>query len=65
MRQELRDRSGWLVGWREDSGNRINGRNHAGRLVGWYDPRHDETRDYSGRLVGHGDLLSSLIASGL
>lgn len=65
MRQELRDRSGWLVGWREQSGNRIDGRSHAGRLVGWYDPHRDETRDYAGRLVGRGDLLAALITSGL
>ncbi len=65
MRQELWDRSGWLIGWREDGGNRINGRNHAGQLVGWYDARRDETRDYAGRLVARGDMLSSLITSGL
>lgn len=63
MRHDLRDRSGWLVGSREQSGNRINGRNPAGQPIGWYDPHRDETRDYSGRLVGRGNILAALIAS--
>lgn len=39
---------------------RINGRDDAGRLVGWFDPARNETRDANGRLVGRGDQLASL-----
>ncbi len=61
MRQNYRDRTGMLRGWSEPVGNRINGRDRGGYLVGWYDPARDETRDRTGRLVGRGDLLVSLI----
>jgi len=61
MRQEFRDRAGKLLGWREQSGRRIMGRNQAGALVGWYDTVANETRDQAGRLVGRGDMLATLI----
>lgn len=63
MRQDLRDRAGRLIGWREHRIDRVEGRNRAGFLVGWYDEMRDETRDRAGRLVGHGDLLAALISS--
>lgn len=64
MRQYLRDSNGRLIGWREEGMvARINGRDDAGRLVGWFDPPRNETRDANGRLVGRGDLLSSIIVS--
>ncbi len=63
MRQEYRDRTGMLRGWREASAGRINGRDRTGYLVGWYDPAHDETRDRTGRFVGTGDMLAALILS--
>jgi hypothetical protein len=62
MRQYLRDSNGRLIGWREEGMvGRINGRNDAGRLVGWFDPARNETRDANGRLVGRGDLLATLM----
>lgn len=61
MRQEYRDWTGMLRGWREASFDRINGRDRTGVLVGWYDPARDETRDHAGRLVGRGDMLAALI----
>lgn len=63
MRQEYRDRTGLLRGWREASGGRIDGRDRTGYLVGWYDPARGETRDRAGRLVGKGDMLTALIFS--
>ena len=66
MRQYLRDSNGRLIGWREDGASgRINGRDAAGRLAGWFDPLSNETRDVNGRLVGRGDLLTSLIVAAL
>ena len=63
MRQEYRDRTGMLRGWREQSGGRIDGRDRTGYLVGWYDPHRDETRDRTGRMIGKGDMLAALIWS--
>lgn len=66
MRQYLRNSNGRLIGWREDGMvGRINGRDDAGRLVGWFDIARDETRDSCGRFIGRGDLLSALVVKGL
>lgn len=61
MRQEYRDRTGMLRGWTESSGRRIKAHDRTGYLLGWYEPARDETRDRSGRLLGHGDMLAALI----
>ena len=59
--QELRDATGRLIGKIKPSGSKYEGRDAIGRLKGTYDPKSNETRDSSGRLVGKGNLLSSLI----
>ena len=66
-RQELRDRFGRLIGWRQIlADGQVEGRDRYGRLVGTFDPRrsppHGETLDRSGRCIGRGDLLATLIA---
>lgn len=61
MRQNLRDNSGNLLGWRQQAGRRINGYTAAGRLVGWYDPVFNATHNSHGYRVGTGDLLAVLI----
>lgn len=59
---ELRDRNGRLIGRiREISGGKLEGRDAGGRLKGTYDPRTNETRDATGRLIAKGNLLSTLI----
>ena len=63
MRQEYRDRTGMLRGWTERAAGRIDARDRSGFLLGWYGPRCDETRDRTGRFMGHGDLTASLIWS--
>jgi hypothetical protein len=63
VRQELRDRSNGIIGWLEQRSGRIEGRNRVGGIVGWYDIDRNWTLDRTGRVVGHGDLLSSLIAT--
>jgi hypothetical protein len=65
-RRELKDRFGRLIGWRQPpTDGRIEGRGRFGRLVGTFDPQRSppdgETFDHSGRFIGKGDLLSSLI----
>ncbi len=65
-KQELRDRSGRLIGaviTRNDG--KHEGRDASGHLKGTYDPKNKETRDSSGRLIGKGDMLSSLITSNI
>jgi hypothetical protein len=37
------------------------GRDARFHAVGYYDPRNDSTRDAQRHLVGHGNLLASLI----
>ena len=62
-RQDIRDRTGRLLGWRQENGNRIDGRDAGGMLRGWYDPRQNETKDACGRLVGKSDILAALIVA--
>jgi len=60
--QELRDRSGKLLGKIRDLGaGKLEIRNASGSLKGTYDPRSNETRNASGSLIGKGNLLSSLL----
>ena len=57
--QELRDKSGKLLGKIETNGQRQTLRDGCGRLLGTYDGV--QTRDAQGRLVGNGNLLASLL----
>jgi hypothetical protein len=61
MRQELRDRLNRPIGRYDHQGDRIEGRDRLGRLVGWYSAGDDQTRDRLGRIVGRGNMLSALI----
>ena len=60
-KEELRDANGQLLGYRQQNGVRIECWDATGHLKGYYDVRTDETRDQIGRLIGKGDLLTSLI----
>jgi len=62
-RQEFRDATGRLLGWRQQCGVRVEGYDAGGRLRGWYHPAQNETRDAGGRLVGRCDMLVTLITS--
>ena len=57
--QELRDKSGKLLGKLEITGSRQTLRDAQGRLLGTFD--RNQTRDAQGRLVGNGNLLSALL----
>ena len=57
--QELRDKSGKLLGKIETSGNKQTLRDAQGRLLGTFDGM--QTRDAQGRLVGNGNLLATLL----
>jgi hypothetical protein len=49
------------MGHREDNGDRIVLRDYTGRLVGEYIPSENTTRDHTGRAIGFGDLLGTLL----
>jgi len=61
MRQVLRDSTGKLLGWRQQTGRQVRGYAADGSPAGWYDTVMNATYDRSGRLIGRGDLLASLI----
>lgn len=57
--QELRDKSGKLLGKIETNGNKQTLRDAGGKLLGTFDGM--QTRDAQGILVGKGNLLVSLL----
>lgn len=60
--QQIRDKQGRLLGRiREVSSGRHEARDASGRLLGTYDPKSDQTRDPSGRLLAKGDVLGGLV----
>lgn len=61
MRQNLRDCSGKLLGWRQKVGRQIRGYAVDGSPAGWFDPAINATYDRNGCRVGIGDMLASLI----
>ena len=63
MRQNLRDNTGKLLGWRQQIGRNVRGYIATGWPVGWYDPVMNITYDHHGHRIGTGDFLSSLIVT--
>lgn len=61
--QILRDRNSRIIGRIEDRPNEQIIRDANSRIKGRYDKRTNTTRDESGRIVGTGNLLASLISS--
>ena len=61
MAQELRDKSGKLLGKIEERQGKLEIRDARGILKGKYDPKRNETRDERGSLIGKGNMLSSLL----
>jgi hypothetical protein len=60
--QELRDKSNRLLGKIKTLKNGTQElRDSSNRLKGRYDPKKNETRDPSNRLVGKGNLLTTLL----
>lgn len=58
---DLKNRFGRHVGqvWEKDGKMEL--RDRFGKFTGTYDAKSDQTRDRFGRVVGRGNLLSSLI----
>lgn len=63
QKQELRDRNNRLVATIiTQSNGKLEIRDRNNYLLGTYDPRANETRDRSNRLVAKGNVLSSLVS---
>lgn len=66
MRQQLRDSSNRPIGTiTTTTSGKLEGRDANGRLKGTYDPKTDQTRDSSGRVVGRGNVLAAVVTSSL
>ena len=63
--QTLKDSSYRIIGYIEtrSDGAQI-GKNAQYHIVGYYDPKGDNTKDSQYRIVGHGNLLASLVRCG-
>ena len=61
MFKALRDQNGRLLGLVREYGGRTELRDAGGRLVGYYYPNTNQTRDKNNSLVGYGNLLTKLL----
>jgi hypothetical protein len=61
MNTDLKDPRGKLIGKIRDTRYRLEIRNPNGKLLGWYDPKSNVTKTSTGKLVGKGNLLTSLL----
>lgn len=60
-RQRLSDSSGHTLGYIDDRPNEQQAFDASGRRVGRYDKKANKTYDASGKTVGTGNLLSTLV----
>jgi len=60
--QRLEDSRGHILGFiRSEGGGRLRLESNNGYTLGYYDPRRNETTDKGGRVVGRGNLLTTLL----
>ncbi len=59
--QELRDKSNKLLGKIKTVSGKLELRDATNKLKGKYDPKTNQTRDDRNRLVGKGNLLTTLL----
>jgi len=59
--QELRDKTNRLLGKIIDVGGRLELRDATNKLKGRYDPKTNQTRDAFNKLIGKGNLLTTLL----
>ena len=60
--QEIRDPEGRLLGTIRNDAGQLVARDANYRMLGFYDPRTDKTKDPRYRVIGMGNLLATLIA---
>lgn len=61
LTQNLRAKNGHLMGKIREVNGKYDLKDRNGRHLGYYDPKTNKTRDRSGKLVGRGNLLASLL----
>lgn len=61
MDQVLRDKKGVKIGVIKEEGHYLVIRDNKGVKKGYYDPKTNITRDRTGKKVGTGNLLTTLI----
>jgi hypothetical protein len=60
--QTLKDSSYRVLGYIEQESNgTLTIKDASYRVKGYYDPKQNETKDSSYRVVGHGNLLTTLL----
>jgi hypothetical protein len=59
--QILRDRGGKRLGEIRERDGILEIFSYSGRRMGSYDPRTNVTKDYSGKTIGAGNLLTTLL----
>lgn len=59
--ETLRDVGGRVVGMLQKTGSTTKLMNAVGRVLGWYDTKTNKTFDVSGRVLGMGNILTSLL----
>ncbi len=61
-RQEIRNFYGHILGYIDtESNGKKTARNFYFKILGTYNPSEDTTRDFYGRIISKGDVLSGLI----
>lgn len=64
MEEIIKDYYNWIIGYIETkpNGDKI-AKDFNRRILGWYDKANNVTKDFSLRIVAHGDVTSGLIWS--
>jgi len=61
-REPLRDFSGKIIGWLETEPNGNQALyDFPGKKLGTYEKNSNMTRDFYGRIIGHGNVLTMLL----
>ena len=64
MRDYIRAWDGRVIGsYDTDTSGRITLRDFNGRILGKFDPKENLTRDFSGKVVGTGNILAMLLSN--
>lgn len=62
-KEPIRQFTGKIIGWYEtDNRGNIQVREFTGTILGWYDAQHNVTREFSGMIIGKGNLAGVLLA---
>ena len=60
-REPIKDWTGKIIGFTEWSGNKKWLSDFYGRRLGYYDRSTNKTYEFSGRMVGQGDIVMTLL----